>query len=254
MEAKLRQAFDSWPKGPQAKDPDIKFAPPKPGYYFVQKTDINQSTIAMVDLGILRNNPDYFAVSVMNEIFGGGFSSRLFNNVRAAKGLAYSVGGGVGSSFNHPGMTNIEMQTKSDTTVVGIQALDEEIDKMQQKAPDADELQRAKNQILNSFIFRFDTPGKVLREKIAYEFYHYPLDFLERYRSEIDKVTADQVTQVARKYIQKDKLSVLVVGNDTEFDKALSSLGPVTKVDISIPPPPKELMEQMGQQGPGGQN
>ena len=105
MEAKLRQTFDSWAKGPQAKDPDIKFAEAKPGYYFVQKSDVNQSSIAMVDLGILRNNPDYFAVSVMNEIFGGGFSSRLFNNVRAAKGLAYSVGGGVGTSFSHPGMT-----------------------------------------------------------------------------------------------------------------------------------------------------
>jgi zinc protease len=254
MEAKLRQTFDSWPKGPQAKDPDIKFVPPTPGYYLVQKTDINQSTIAMLDLGILRNNPDYFAVSVMNEIFGGGFSSRLFNNVRAAKGLAYSVGGGVGTSFSHPGMTNIEMLTKSETTVVGIQALYEEIDKIHQKAPDADELKRAKDQILNSFIFRFDSPGKVLREKMAYEFYHYPLDFLERYRSEIDKVTADQVTAVARKYIQKDKLAVLVVGNDAEFDKALSTLGPVTKVDITIPPPPKELMEQMGRQGPGGQN
>jgi zinc protease len=252
MEAKLRQTFDSWPKGPQAKDPDITFTQPKPGYYFVQKTDINQSTIAMLDLGILRNNPDYFAVSVMNEIFGGGFSSRLFNNIRAAKGLAYSVGGGVGTAFSHPGMTNIEMMTKSDTTVVGIQALYEEIDKMQQKPPDADELKRAKDQILNSFIFRFDSPGKVLREKMAYEFYHYPLDFLERYRSEIDKVTAEQVTQVARKYIQKDKLAVLVVGNDAEFDKQLSTLGPVTKVDITIPPPPKELREQMGQQGPGG--
>src|SRR5450755_3956062 len=237
MEAKLRQTFDSWPKGPQAKDPDIKFTPPKPGYYLVQKTDVNQST-----------------VSVLNEIFGGGFSSRLFNNVRSAKGLAYSVGGGVGTSFSHPGMTNIEMQTKSDTTVVGIQALYEEIDKMQQKAPDADELKRAKDQILNSFIFRFDSPGKVLREKMAYEFYHYPLDFLEQYRRQIDKVTADQVTQVARKYIQKEKLSVLVVGNDAEFDKPLSGLGPVTKVDITIPPPPKALMEQMGQQGPGGQN
>jgi zinc protease len=254
MEATLRKAFDAWPKGPQAKDPDIKFTPPKPGYYFVQKTDVNQSTIAMVDLGILRNNPDYFAVSVMNEIFGGGFSSRLFNNVRAAKGLAYSVGGGVGTSFSHPGMTNIRMQTKSETTAAGIDALYEEIDKMQQKAPDADELKRAKDQILNSFIFRFDTPGKVLGEKMAYEFYHYPLDFLERYRNEIDKVTADQVTQVARKYIQKDKLAVLVVGNDAEFDKPLSGLGPVTKLDISIPPPPKALMEQMGQQGPGGQN
>lgn len=252
MEATLRKAFDAWPKGPQAKDPDVKFTPPKPGYYFVQKTDVNQSTIAMVDLGILRNNPDYFAVSVMNEILGGGFSSRLFNNVRAAKGLAYSVGGGVGTSFSHPGMTNIRMQTKSETTAAGIDALYEEIDKMQQKAPDADELKRAKDQILNSFIFRFDTPGKVLGEKMAYEFYHYPLDFLERYRNEIDKVTADQVTTVARKYIQKDKLAVLVVGNDAEFDKPLSGLGPVTKLDITIPPPPKALMEQMGQQGPGG--
>jgi zinc protease len=254
MEATLRKAFEAWPKGPQAKDPDVKFTPPKPGYYFVQKTDVNQSTIAMVDLGILRNNPDYFAVSVMNEIFGGGFSSRLFNNVRAAKGLAYSVGGGVGTSFSHPGMTNIRMQTKSETTAAGIDALYEEIDKMQQKAPDADELKRAKDQILNSFIFRFDTPGKVLGEKMAYEFYHYPLDFLERYRNEIDKVTADQVTTVARKYIQKDRLAVLVVGNDAEFDKPLSGLGPVTKLDITIPPPPKALMEQMGQQGPGGQN
>ena len=251
MEATLRKAFESWPKGPSAKDPDIKFTGAKPGYYLVQKTDVNQSSIAMVDLGILRNNPDYFAVSVMNEIFGGGFSSRLFNNVRAAKGLAYSVGGGVGTSFSHPGMTRIQMQTKSESTVKGIDALYEEIDNLHAKAPDAVEMKRAKDQILNSFIFRFDTPGKVLREKMTYEFYHYPLDFLERYRGEIDKVTAEQVQQVAKKYLQKDKLAVLVVGNDAEFDKPLSSLGPVTKVDITIPPPPKELMQQMG---PPGQN
>ena len=116
--------------------------------------------------------------------FGGGFSSRLFNNVRAAKGLAYSVGGGVGTSFSHPGMTHISMQTKSSTTVAGIQALYEEIDNLHGKEPNATELQRAKDQILNSFIFRFDTPGKVLAEKMTYEFYHYPLDFLERYRKE----------------------------------------------------------------------
>src|SRR5215469_3646005 len=234
MEAKLRQAFDSWAKGPQAKDPEIKFNSAKPGYYFVQKSDVNQSSISMVDLGILRNNPDYFAVSVMNEIFGGGFSSRLFNNVRAAKGLAYSVGGGVASGFDHPGITRIAMQTKSATTVSGIDALYEEIDTMHTAPPSATELKRAKDQILNSFIFRFDSPGKVLREKMTYEFYHYPLDFLERYRGEIDKVTADQVQAVAKKYLQKDKLAVLVVGNDGEFDKPLNSLGAVTKVDIAI--------------------
>ena len=81
---------------------------------------------------------------------------------------------------------------------------------------------------MNSFIFQFDTPEKVLREKMAYEFYHYPLDFLERYRSEVEKVTAEDVARVARKYVHKDQLAVLVVGNDAEFGKPLSSLGPVT--------------------------
>ena len=78
---------------------------------------------------------------------------------------------------------------------------------------------------MNSFIFRFDTPEKVLREKMAYEFYHYPMDFLERYRSEVEKVTSDDVARVAHKYVHKDRLAVLVVGNDTEFGKPLSSLG-----------------------------
>ncbi len=249
MEAKLRQAFGSWPKGPAAKSPDIKFSEPKPGYYFAQKTDVNQSSINMLDLGIRRDNPDYFAVSVMNEIFGGGFSSRLFNNIRAAQGLAYNVGGGVGTSFSHPGLTEIGMQTKSASTVEGIQALYKEIDDMQKNPAGPDELKRAKDQILNSFIFRFDTPDKVLREKMLYEFYGYPLDFLERYRDGIEKVTTEDVTRVAKKYLHKDTLAVLVVGNDSEFGKPLSTLGQVQTLDISIPPPPAGMMG--GAEGPG---
>jgi zinc protease len=249
MEARLRQAFESWPKGPEAKRPEINFSEPKPGIYFVRKTDVNQSSINQLDLGIERSNPDYFAVTVMNEIFGGGFSSRLFNNVRSKQGLAYNVGGGVGYGWDHPGMTNVEMQTKSESTVAGIQALNNEIDELHKNAATPEELQRAKNDILNSFIFNYDTPEKVLREKMAYEFYHYPLDFLERYRGEVEKVTADDVTRVARKYVHKERMAVLVVGNDAQFDKPLSTLGPVQNVDITIPPPPASLM----QQGPGAE-
>jgi zinc protease len=184
----------------------------------------------------------------MNEIFGGGLSSRLFNNLRTAKGLAYSVGGGVGSSWTHPGLTDFVMQTKSSSTVEGILGLHAEIDDLLKNPPTAEELKRGKDNILNSFIFQFDTPEKVLHEKMAYEFYHYPLDFLERYRSEVEKVTTDDVARVSRKYVHKDGVAVLVVGNDSEFDKPLSSLGPVTHVDISIPPPPASLMQG---QGPG---
>jgi zinc protease len=249
MEAKLGQAFESWPKGPEATPPDIKFTEPKTGYYLVKKSDVNQSSINMISVGIKRDNPDYYAVSVMNEIFGGGFSSRLFNNIRATQGLAYNVGGGIGSAFSHPGLTNIEMQTKSASTVEGVTALYKEIDDMHANPATAAELKRSKDQILNSFIFRFDTPEKVLREKMLYEFHHYPLDYLERYRSQVEKVTADDVTRVANKYLHKEKLAVLVVGNDSEFDKPLSSLGPVQNVDISIPPPPPGMMG--GQEGPG---
>lgn len=250
MESRLRQAFGSWAKGPDAKPPDIKFSEPKKAYYLVQKTDVNQSSISMLDLGIRRDNPDYFAVSVMNEIFGGGFSSRLFSNIRSNSGLAYNVGGGVGSSLSHPGVTNIEMQTKSESTIQGIEALYKEIDDLQANAATPEELKRAKDQILNSFIFHFDTPEKVLREKMTYEFYHYPLDFLERYRSEIEKVTADDVSRVAHKYVHKERLAVLVVGNDKEFDKPLAGLGAVQTLDITIPPPPPGMMGG-GPEGPG---
>jgi len=81
----------------------------------------------MVALGITRKNPDYFAISVFNEAFGGGFSSRLFGDIRTTKGLAYAVGGGVAAGWDHPGMLRLMMSTKSKTTIESIQALDEEI-------------------------------------------------------------------------------------------------------------------------------
>ncbi len=128
MEAKLRQAFGAWPKGPAVKAPDIQFEPAKPGYYVVDKSDVNQSSIRMVELGIRRDNPDYYATQVFNEAFGGGFSSRLVQSIRTAKGLAYDVGGGIGSAFDHLGVVRLSMGTKSASTVEAIQALFEQID------------------------------------------------------------------------------------------------------------------------------
>jgi len=246
MEARLREAFASWPKGPMANDAATEPAPAKPGYYQVDKTDVNQSNIQMVALGITRKNPDYFALSVFNEAFGGGFSSRLFNDIRTTKGLAYGVGGGVGSAWDHPGMLRIMVSTKSKTTIESIQALDEEIADLAKRPIDDEEIKRAKDSILNSFVFRFDSPEKVLQEKMAYEFYGYPLDFLENYQKEIEKVTPEDVARVAAKYLHRDQLAVLVVGNVAEFDKPLSSLGAVTKLDITIPAPPPGLMPEPG--------
>lgn len=238
MEARLRQAFGDWAQGPAWQEKKIDFQPAKPGYYLVPKEDVNQSSIRMVELGTIRSNPDYFAIQVFNNAFGGGFQSRLFRSIRTAKGLAYGVGGGVGTAFDHPGIVQIAMGTKSGSTVEAIHALYEEIDNLKVHPLTEGEIKDAKDSILNSFVFNFDSPDKVLRERMAYEFYGYPADFLEKYRAGIEKVQVADVARVAAKYLHKDQLAVLVVGNTKEFDKPLSSLGAVTTIDISIPPPP----------------
>jgi zinc protease len=249
MEAKLKAAFAAWAKGPAAKKEDIKLNPAKPGYYLVSKDDVNQSNVRMVTLGIERKNPDYFAIEVFNEVMGGGFSSRLIQDIRTKRGLAYSVGGGIGTAFDHPGVTRFVLGTKSQSTAEAITALYQDLDDLKKSPITDDEIKRAKDSILNSFIFNFDTPDKVLRERMAYEFYGYPLNFLEQYRAGIEKATKEEVNRAAEKYLHKDQLAVLVVGNPKDFDKPLSALGTVTNIDITIPPPPGE--QQGAEASPG---
>ncbi|MBI1940929.1 MAG: insulinase family protein, partial [Acidobacteria bacterium] len=252
MEAKLKEAFASWPKGPAANKVQVAFQPPKPGVRFVQKDDVNQSTIRMVDLGTTRDNPDYYAIEVLNEFFGGSFASRLVSNIRTKKGLAYYVFGTIGTGFDHPGVLQLGMGTKSGTTAAAIDALYEEIDNLEKSPATPAELKKAKDSILNSFIFRFDSKQKVLRERLAYEFYGYPADFLERYRQGIEKVTDADVAQVAHRYFHKDRLAVLVVGKASDFDRPLSSFGPVTALDISIPAMPGSASEAPVASNPEG--
>jgi len=244
MEGRLREAFASWPKGPAYKEPEVEPDPAKPAYYLVEKTDVNQSNVQMLGLGTKRSNPDYYAISVFNEAFGGGFSSRLFGDIRTTKGLAYAVGGGIGTSWDHDGMLRLIVETKSATTFESIKALDDEITALATNPLNDEEINRAKDSILNSFVFRFDSPEKVLQEKMAYEFYGYPLDFLEHYQKGIEQVTKDDVARVATKYLHRDRMAVFVLGNPAEFDKVLPSLGPAHKIDIAIPAPPKGLLPE----------
>jgi zinc protease len=236
MEAAIRRALAAWPKGPAATKAEPAVIQAKPGVYFIEKGDVNQTNIRIVHEGTTRDNPDYHALEVMNEVFGGGFSARLFSNIRSKKGLAYSVGGGVGSNFDYPGLFQLSMATKSESTAAAVDALYEEIDSLLKTPVTPEELARAKEAILNSFIFRFDSKQKVLNEKLLYEFYGYPLDFLERYRPAIEKVTAADVERVARKYVHRGKVALLVVGKSADFDRPLSTFGPVQTIDITIPP------------------
>ena len=239
MEAKVRAVFEGLPPATPAPPRHDEFPGPKPGVYFIGKEDVNQSNVQIVALGIDRHNPDVPTLVVMDEILGGGFGSRLFQKVRTQMALAYAVGGGFDLPYDHPGSFRVEVLTKSATTVDASKAAMDEIRGMNAKPFTEAELKRAKDDILNSFLFRYDTREKILDEREKLEFYGYPADYLETYRAAIEKVTLADLAAAAKKYIHPDKLAVLVVGNGPEIKPGLDALdmGTPTPIDITIPQP-----------------
>jgi zinc protease len=241
MEARLRAAFEGLPPVKPAPARHDLFAGPKPGISFIEKEDVNQSNVQIVGLGTDRRNPDVPALAVMNEILGGSFASRLFQKVRTELGLAYAVGGGLNFAYDHPATFRVMVLTKSASTVDATRAAMAEIDGLTTRPFTQEELNRAKDNILNSFLFRYDTRDKVLAERVRLEFYGYPADYLETYKAALEKVTLADLSAVAKKYIHPEKLAVLVVGNGPEIKPGLDELklGQVQAVDITIPLPGK---------------
>jgi len=238
MEAALRAAFEPMPKGAPYQKPQLAFPGPQPGIYFAEKPDVNQTEVRMVHLGIQKDNPDLEAVDVMDQIyFAGGFSARFTTDLRTKLGLAYSAGGSISSAYDHPGLFVVGLGTKSEQTIRAIEAMRKEVHLAQQPPPTEQELKEAKDAILNSFIFRYDSKDKLLSERMTLEFYGYPADFAEKYRAGVERVTLADVQRVAAKYIHPEKLATVVVGKAAAFDKPLTTLGQVKEIDISIPPP-----------------
>jgi len=239
MEARVRAVFEGLPPVTPQPPRHDEFAGPAPGVYFIGKEDVDQSNVQIVALGIDRHNPDVPAIDVLNEILGGGFGSRLFQKIRTQLGLAYAVGGGFELPYDHPGPFRVEVLTKSATTVEAITTALDEIAALNSRTFTQAELKRAKDDILNSFLFRYDTKDKILAERERLEFYGYPADYLETYRAALEKVTLDDVTAAAKQYIHPGKLAVLVVGNKPEIKPGLDTLnlGSPKTIDITIPQP-----------------
>jgi zinc protease len=161
----------------------------------------------------------------MNFILGeGGFTSRLVKEVRSNRGLAYSVGGGIGLDSDR-GLFQISCSTKASSTVETIDVVRSILKQFIDQGPTEQEVKEAKEASINSFVFSVDGTVSFMQAFLYYDFYNYPPDFLQTYRDNLAKVTREQVLQTARKRIHPDRLVVFVVGNDKTFDRPLQSLG-----------------------------
>jgi zinc protease len=234
----VRQAFGDWPRGKGQKPPAATWRDKvTPGIYFAEKNDIKQSGIMMGHLGVRRDDPDYYALELMNHILGTSYASRLFVNVRGRKGLAYTVSGQVASQWDHPGLALLFMSTKVGTTAAGIDALLEEARSIATAPPSQEEIERSRRSLLDSFVFRVDAPRKVMNQALLLEFHGYPADWLSRYRAGIEAVTPAEVRDAAARHLRPQDFAIFVVGPAEGRDRPLTELGKVTPVDISLPQP-----------------
>ncbi len=235
--ALVRTVFGDWPRGPQGGLPEATWnQKASPGVYWAEKKDVTQSNIVLGHLGVRKDDPDYYALEILNNVLSGAFSSRLISHVRTQKGLAYSVFGQVGSDWDHPGMTLLFVATKTQTTGAAIQALLDEARAVQTtQPPTEDEVAKARQALLNSFIFNADTPRRVMSQQLSLEVYGYPLDWLSHYRAGLEAVTPAQVREAAVRHLHPDDFSILVVGTGEGRDRPLTDFGKVTMVDMTQP-------------------
>lgn len=192
--------------------------------------DSNQNVIYFGHEGIGRFDPDKFPVKVFNNVLSGGFTSRLFKEVRSNRGLAYAVYGRLGEGTARGNFFNVVM-TKSESS---LEALDLmlEIDKgLIEAPPTAGEMEVARQSDANSFVFFFDTPEKILTQKMTLDAFGYPEDYLDTYVQNLLAVEPGQVSEAAARHLHLDRIVVLVVGRvDEALRKRLEQIGPVTEI------------------------
>jgi predicted Zn-dependent peptidase len=236
----LNRVFAGWKRGtvefPAIKAPVAEF---RPEVLHVAK-DVNQSVIRMGHMGIDKDNPDMYAIRVMDAILGsGGFNSRLMSEVRNAQGLAYNVESSFDIGRRYLGRFTAETETKAQSTARTIGIMKEIIAGMTKEPVSDQELNLAKDSIINSFIFGFTSPAVVASQKARLEYYRYPAGYLDNYRENIAMVKRDDVLRVAKKYLHPDAMKLVVVGDARLFDRPLSTFGRVEEIKLeqTVKPP-----------------
>ena len=229
MFAKVKEKFGDW-KGGEVVRPVI----PAPAHtagrqIYLTDKDVSQTSISIIQPGVNRISPENDSLSLLSDILGGGFQSRLFTEVRTKRGLAYTAQS-YSAGLRELGFISTFCGTKAETYSQALAEIVRQMGLVGSEPVSKEELERSKGSIINPFVFKFSTPHKLATERALEEFYGYKKGYLNNYVADISKIDAAQVQEVGNKYYTPDNAVIFVIGNSKKFDKPLSDFGPVTVV------------------------
>jgi len=215
MTAKLEKIMSNWPVSQAAVPPVPKPSHvPQPGVYMVNKPDVNQGRVSMGHLSTTRDNPDFYALSIMDDILGGGgFTSRIMSRVRSDEGLAYSAFSDYGFGIYYDGVFQAGFQSKSPTCAQAADIVLEEIQRIRREKVSQQELETAVNYAVEVFPRYFATAAAIAGTFANDEYTRRKPDFWPTYRKRIRAVTTEDILRVAQKYLMPEKMVILAVGN-----------------------------------------
>lgn len=236
MIVSLRKVFGDWKKGtvPELTIADVpEEEAARPAVRFVGK-DTSQTHLRVGHLSIKENDPDYVALAIANDILGGSsFRSRLFNDVRTKRGLAYSVGSRLNTGMHDQGVWLMRAETKLISTQEVIERFVANIERMRAEPVTDAELAEAKEAYVNSFVFSFSSPSAIVSRLIELEYDGLPKDFLQQLRARVVQLTKEDVLRAARKHLRPDRLKIVAVGSGEALPKALATFGDVKEIKLS---------------------
>ncbi|MBM9546736.1 insulinase family protein [Leptospira sp. 201903074] len=177
--------------------------------------DVNQTFISMTGVLPEHNHPDFYAIQVLNYIIGaGGFNSYYMREIRNNRGLAYSAGSNTEFQENY-GTIQFFAMTKTESAKEVLSLMRELIQPKLIDSLTEEELVRAKNAIINQFVFQFEDDKRTLASEVRRRDHKMPEGYLQNFRKEIDRLTLSDLKKVGKLYFQTDKLIVTVVGPKT---------------------------------------
>ena len=221
---KIKQYFGQWELSGQSTNVPTLPQKTKGGLYYIHK-DVPQSTIICGEFSVSKNNPDFYAFTILDFIIGsGGFPSLILNAIRNNEGLAYSAGSFYRAKPEY-GIFGAYAFTKTQSSFKTLNLINDILKIAKLNTITNKQINWAKQSINNGFIFSFLDPRQIALQQMKREYDQLPEDYLLTYRNKIEKVKAHDISRVAAKYLDEKNRIFLILGDTKNFGEPLTIFG-----------------------------